>query len=158
MFPGTADANIARGILGWARAAGFLGDTSLLAGEDGNQKSAGMGCCHFSDFFGCACSHDQTAFRASLWSNINDPIRALDDFQVVLDDDDAFSLFDEAVEDIDQQRDIIKVEACCGFVKNEHRLLIRFAGEVMNELEALGLTSAQRVDGLTKAKVVQADL
>ena len=149
MFTGTANTNIARKILLWTRAAWLLGNARLLASEDRDQKTTSMRGVDFSDFFRCPCGYDQAAFGASLRADIDDPIRAFNHFQVVLDDDHAFPLFDETVEDIDQQGDIIKVESRCGLVENEHGLLIRLAGEVVDKLEALGFPAAECVDGLT---------
>ena len=75
----------------------------------------------------------------------------------MLDDDDAVSLIHEAVEDFDEQGNIIEVQAGGGFVEDEEGLFAGLADEVVDEFEALGLAAGEGVHGLAELEVVEAD-
>src|SRR5262249_47167358 len=66
--------------------------------------------------------HDGAAARAALGAEVDDPVRLLDDVEVVLDGDHRVAEVDQAVEDGDEAIDIGEVEAGGGFVEDVERL------------------------------------
>ena len=99
---------------------------------------------------------DPPALIAGFRAEIDKPVGALDDLHVVLDDDKAVAVVDEAVEHSKQPGDIVEVQTRGGFIENEQRARLAPFGEMSGQLEALGFSAAQRVDGLAKAKVIEA--
>ena len=56
-----------------------------------------------------ATAKNRTSSFASLGSQIDHPIGRLDQIQVVFDNDDGVALVDQAMEDLEQQIDVMKV-------------------------------------------------
>jgi hypothetical protein len=71
------------------------------------------------DLFRRPRDHQHPARRATFRPEINDPVGAFDDFEVVLDDEQAVAFVDEALQQFHQQRDVIEVQAGGRFVEQE---------------------------------------
>ena len=71
--------------------------------------------------FGGARGDEFSAFRSCFWAEIEDPVGIFDDIEMVLDDKKGGTLVDEAVEQSDEEGDIIKVKTGGGFIEDEKR-------------------------------------
>ena len=74
---------------------------------------------------------------------------------IVLNDNKAVALVDEALEHSKQPGDVVEVQAGGGFIKDEQRAGLAPFRKVPGQLEALGFSTAESVDGLTEAKIVE---
>ena len=158
MLPGPSHGDEARWRRLRAGAGGLLVQVGTTPGEDGLEKLPGERFGDAYDLLGSSGRNDLAAFIAAFGSEVDDPVRAFDDFQVVLDDDDAVAFLNEAVEDFDEERDIIEVEACRRLVEDQECLLAGLANEVVDELEALGFAAGEGIDRLAEAQVVETHL
>ena len=99
------------------------------------------------DVLGRALGDHPTAARAALGSHVDDPVRGLDDIQVVLDDDHGVALVDQRVQHAEQLGDVLEVQAGRGLVEDVDRpagrALLQFGGE----LDPLRLAAGQRGAG-----------
>src|SRR4029450_8222879 len=86
-----------------------------------------------------------------------DPVRRGDDVEVVLDHDHAVALLDEAVEDLDQLRDVVEVEARRRLVEQEEEPPAARLEALPRELEALRLAARERVERLAEREVAEAE-
>ena len=59
------------------------------------------------------------AVLARLRTKIDDPIRRFDDFEIVLDHDDRVPGIDQALEKLQQNRNVIEMQSGCRFVENK---------------------------------------
>ena len=102
--------------------------------------------------------HKAAALLASFGAEIEDPVTATHQVQVVLDDHDGMPLANELVKGAQQLLHVSKVQAGGGLVEDEQR---RFApaspspGQVTGQFEPLGLTSRERRHGLSQGQVIQ---
>ena len=71
------------------------------------------------DFFRRAARNNLPALIASIWAEINHPIRAFDDVEVVFNDEDGMTRIHEALENLEQHAHVIEVQAGGGFVEQE---------------------------------------
>ena len=60
-----------------------------------------------------------TAFVPGFRAEVNDPISALDDLEVVLDDQHRMTGIDETLKSLQQNADVVKVQAGGRFVEEE---------------------------------------
>ena len=111
--------------------------------QENFEEAGGVGLGGFEDFFGGSRSDYLAALVAAFGTEVDDPVRALHHFEVVLDDDDAVSLVHEAVEDFDEKGDIVEVQPGGGFVEDQEGLFAGLADEVVDEFEALGLAAGE---------------
>jgi hypothetical protein len=70
------------------------------------------------DLLGRPDGDDLDAAVSALRPQVDDPIRRLDDVEVVLDHDHGVALVAEAVQDVEQMLDVVKVQADSGFVED----------------------------------------
>src|SRR5215211_6805741 len=63
-----------------------------------------------SHLLGGACGDDRSAAVAPLGAEVDDPVRRLDDVEVMLDDEDRVSTIDEPVQYLEQEPDVLEVE------------------------------------------------
>ena len=70
-------------------------------------------------------------------------VGTLDDLQVVLDDDHRVPVADELVKRAHQRVDVMQVQSRCGLVKDEHRVALALAAQVVGEFHALVLAARQ---------------
>ena len=73
----------------------------------------------FCDFLGCTACHELSSAVAAFRSHVDDVVGTLDDFHVMLDDEDAVSALDEGIEGCQQPLDVVEVEAGGGLVEDE---------------------------------------
>src|SRR5438552_10048837 len=71
------------------------------------------------DIFGRAVRDDVTAFVTGLGPEINDPIGAFDNVEVVLDDEHRMTGIDETLKSFQQNADVVKVQAGGRFVEKK---------------------------------------
>src|SRR5258708_10501224 len=71
----------------------------------------GMAVCGAGDLLGRAGGDDAAAPGAALRAEIDDPVGGLDDFEIVLDDDDRVAGLDQRLEDLEELADILEMEA-----------------------------------------------
>ena len=110
-------------------------------------------------------SHQPSSFVASLRSEINHPIGALDDLEIVLDHDEGIARVDQALEQLHQHRDIVEMQSSGRLVENEKvaaaRAVLFGAGtlvrEMPDEFEALRFAARKSVQRLTKPQITKAD-
>ena len=69
-----------------------------------------------------------TALGSAFGAEVDDPVGALDDLDVVLDDEEAVAFVDEALEELYQEGDVVEVEAGGGLVEEEKRGFARGEG------------------------------
>ena len=124
-----------------------------------------MRCRALRDFFGSPSDHEHPTRRATFRTEINDPVGAFDDFEIVLDDEQAVAFVDEALQQLHQQRDVIEVQAGGRFVEQEQAAgaLLRFGirrvlNQMPDELQALCFTAGKRVERLTELQVAKTGL
>ena len=71
--------------------------------------------------FGCAFGDDAAATGATFWPQIDDPVGGFDDVEVMLDNHHAVTVFGKAMQNTQQQADVLEVKAGGGFVQNVER-------------------------------------
>ena len=107
----------------------------------GFQVLASVGFLEFRDLFGAASTDDPTAFIATFWSEVNDPVRAFDHFHVVFDDDDRVTFIDEPVQYFEQQFDVLKVQPGRRFVEDVEGPPGCYLRKFLCQLNALGFAT-----------------
>src|SRR5262249_41946525 len=105
--------------------------------------------------------HNGSAFITGIWTQIDDPIRAFDHVQVMLDHYQRVAIVDEPLKDIQQQPYVIEVQAGGRFVKEKKRfpggrakVEVGF-GQVPYQCQALAFSAGQGVDRLTEFEVAE---
>ncbi len=73
------------------------------------------------DFLRRADGDEQPAVRAGFGAEVHEVVGAFDDFEVVLDDEQAVALFDQTLENAHEQRHVVEVQPGGGFVKDQER-------------------------------------
>ena len=107
---------------------------------------------------GSSCRHHPAALIASLRPQIDDPIRALDHLDIMLNHNQALALVDKTMKHSEQSRDVVEVQAGGWFIKDKQRAgSVRFR-KVPGQLEALRFSTAQGIDRLTEAKIIETHL
>jgi hypothetical protein len=134
--------------------------TAFVAGplQDSAEIAPGMRGLDRRDFLRGARGDDKTAGVARFRAEVDHVVGALDDVEVVLDDDEGIPLRDEALENFYQQRDVVEMEAGGRLVKNEEAVLGALVGEMADELEALGFAAGEDIERLAEAEIAEADL
>ena len=93
------------------------------------------------DVLWCTAGDDLAAADAAFRAEVDNPVSGLDDIQVVLDHDDGVAVVAQAVQDREQLRDVVKVQAGCGLVENVQRFSGVALGEFARKLDALRLAT-----------------
>ena len=91
--------------------------------------------------FGRAFGDDFSALYAAFGAEVDDPVRGLNDVEIMFADHDAVALFHQTVEHIEEFADILKMQAGGGLVQNVERLAGRTAAEFFGEFDALRLAA-----------------
>ena len=157
MLAGTADLDRLGGLCNGCGIR-FLKTERWPACEHLGQVAAGVGFGDGSDLLGSACGDEFPSSASRLGADIEHPVGRLDDVEVMLNDDEAVSLVDEAAEGLEQDRHVVDMKSGRRLVKDQQspsRFLSREAG---GELQALGLAAAQNVEGLAELQIVEAHL
>src|SRR5262245_5775600 len=95
---------------------------STRAAEHPAQVLAGVALLDPGDLLGRAGGDDAPAALAAFGPEVDDPVGALDDVEVVLDDDKRVARVGEAVEDDDELSDVLEVQAGGGLVEDVERV------------------------------------
>ena len=101
---------------------------------------------------------DPAAGRSPLGTDVDQVVGHLDDVEVVLDDDHRIAAIDEFVEHVEQQADILEVEARRRFVENIERAARIALRQLGGELDALALAARERRAGLAQREVAEPHL
>src|SRR5271157_1133580 len=102
---------------------------------------------------------DHVAARIpALRSQIDDPVRRLQDVEVVLDNQHARARLNQLAERGQQLVDVLKVQACGGLIEDEERVLAGALGEMSRQTHALRFAAGERGGGLAQAQVAEAHL
>jgi hypothetical protein len=111
----------------------------------------------FHDVFGGPLNDDLSAADTGFWSEVDDPVGSFDDIEVMFDDDDGISLFDEAIEDAEEFEDIVEVESGGGFVEQVECASAVGSAEFGGQFDALGFAAAECGCGLSESEVSESD-
>ena len=130
----------------------------ILPCQQGVQELACVGIRAGGDVFRCAGCDDAPAATTTFWAEIDDVIGAFDDVEVVLDDDHALAVIDEATEHLQQAGDVLGVQAGGWFVEDVEGFSGRTLGKLGGELDALRLTAGKRRGRLAEFDVAEADV
>ena len=101
---------------------------------------------------------DVAAVFASIGSEVDDPVCAFDDVEIVFYDEDGVAAVNEAVEDFDEDADVVKVQARGGFVEEVKRFARGGSRQFGCEFDALCLAAGKRCGRLTEAEITQAHI
>ena len=110
------------------------------------------------DLFGGAGGDDLAAAISALRPEIDQPVAALDHFEVVFDDHEGVARVGEALEHREQLSDIVEVKSGGRFVEDVERVSGRPASEFAGELDPLRFSAGERRARLTELHVVEADI
>src|SRR5690606_16084300 len=94
----------------------------------------------------------------ALRAHVDDPVRGLDDVQVVLDDDDRVALVHQPVEDPEQLADVVEVQPGGRLVQHVDGPAGGASLQLGGELDPLRLTAGEGGGGLAEPHVAQADV
>lgn len=119
---------------------------------------AGVGFFDAGDLLGGALGDDLAALVSGFRSEVDDPVGGFDNVEIVFDDDDADAFFDQALEDGQEQADVVEVEAGGWFVEDDEGFFTAFAlDHALDEFQSLGFAAAEDVDGLAEEEVFESD-
>lgn len=85
----------------------------------------------FGYVFGGACGNNSAAAVAAFGAEVDDPVGRLDDFEVVLDDDDGVTRVGQLVQHFQKFRDVVEVEARRRLVEDVQRASCRAAAQFL---------------------------
>src|SRR5262249_47979834 len=108
------------------------------------EEGACRRCRDTGDLVGRAFRDDPSTFIPTLRSEVDDPVRRLDDVEVVFDDDDGVAGVDESVQYVEQAADVFEVQAGGRLIQDVYGLAGGAAAQLLRQLDALGLAAAQR--------------
>ena len=122
--------------------------------EKATRDRAGLG-----DFGGRTFGDEVAASGTGFGAHFQNPVAGLQYVEVVFHDDERVASFREAMEQADQARNVLAVQARRRFVEEQERA--RFArinlGKVADQLEALGLATGKSGERLAHGEVAEAD-
>src|SRR5512137_809082 len=95
---------------------------------------------------------------ASLRAEVDDVVGALDDVEVMLDDDDRMPLGDELLERPQEHGDVVRMEADRRLVEQVEGPLVLLVDKMVGELDALELAAGEGRGRLSELEVAEADL
>ena len=126
--------------------------------ENGTEGLAGVRLATTNNRLRTSLCNDPAPSFAAFGTEIDDPIRALYDIEVVLDDEDSIAHIYKAMQDIEQTAYIFEMEARRGLVENVERTASRPLRKLFRELDPLSLTARERRCGLTELDVAKAHI
>ena len=88
---------------------------------------------------------------AGFRAEIDHPVGAFDDFEIVLDDEQRIPLLDQPVEDAHEQRHVVEMQPGRRLVENEQRLFLALGRPALDELEPLRFAAAEHIQRLARA-------
>ena len=84
-----------------------------------SQELSGVRVLCLSDLLGSAYCHEFASSIARFWTEIDDPISALDHLQVVLDHHERISIIDQPLKQLQQHRHIIEMQSGGRLIEDE---------------------------------------
>ena len=149
-----------------------LAGQALQLGLVGGQCCAGEGGRVGGDVRRGAGGHDAPAVIATARAQVDEPVRSVDEVEVVLDDQHGVAGSLQRAQGAQQSGDVVEVQAGGGFVEQVQRAasgeaaaagaalagLFGGFGQEAGQLQALGLAARQGGHGLAKLQVVETDL
>ena len=111
--------------------------------------------CHL---FRRAFGDDSPAGVPTFRPQIDNPVRRLDHFQIVFDDEHRVAGVHEVVQHLQQQFDIGEMQSRGRFVQQIKRLSGALLDQLASQLDALGFAAGQRGRGLTQLDVVESHI
>src|SRR6266851_3611617 len=105
---------------------------------------------------GGAGGDDVPSLVATFGAHVDDPVGALDDVEVVLDDDHGVACLDQPTKHAEQPPDVLEVQPGGGLVQEVERAPGVGAGQLAGQLDPLGLAARQGGGGLAQLDVAQA--
>ena len=115
-----------------------------------------MGRWVLGDGFWRAGCDDVAAVFARVGSQVDDPVCAFDHIEVVFYDEDGVAAVNEAVEDFDEDADVVKVQSRGGFVEEVKRFARGGSRQFGCEFDALCFAAGEGCGRLTEAEITQA--
>ena len=106
-------------------------------------------------FWGAGCD-DVAAVFACVGAEVDDPVCAFDHVEVVFDDENGVAAVNEAVEDFDENADVVKVQSRGGFVEEVKRFARGGSRQFGCEFDALCFAAREGCGRLTEAEITQA--
>ena len=95
--------------------------------------------CH--DFFRSAAGNDGATFLSALRTEVYHVVGTLNHVKIVLNNQYGMPTRNEGIEGTQQALDVVKVESCSGFVKDEHDRAVALLAQIIGELDTLVLSS-----------------
>ena len=146
-----------------ARAAALSASVSLfsLCAEAGVlvqqrlEVLAGKALRYLCHLLGCSLRHDESAGASALGAEIDDVVGALDEVEVVFDDDDGIARIHQLLQHLDEAVDIRDVEARSRLVEDIHGLAGAAAGQLIGQLDALGFAARKGRGALSQRDIAQ---
>lgn len=120
-----------------------LGSIALLSSEN---------------FIPWSCKYEITTTISPFRTNIDYSICISDNIEVMLDDEDAISFFDQPVEYVEEFLNIRKVQSCSRLIENIESLSCRSFGEIERELDALRLSTRECRGRLSESDISESDI
>src|SRR4029077_544806 len=84
---------------------------AACAPQNLSEESPGVGALCIRDLLRCPSGYDFAALVSRLWSEIDDPVGTFNHFEIVLDHDRRMASVDEPLEQPQQHRDVIEMQA-----------------------------------------------
>ena len=122
-----------------------------LAQELGRESSFRLG-----HLLGGAGGEDGAAASPAFGAEVDDVVGALDDVEVVLDDDDGVALVDQALQHAQQHADVLEMQPGGGLVEDVERTARVALRELGGQLHALALAAGERRGRLPEPEVAEA--
>lgn len=122
------------------------------------QKMGCVGGFGLNDLLRCALDNDFAAPLSAFGTEVDDEIGAFDHIEVVFDDDNGVTLFDQALEGPEEDRNIILMEPDGGFVEEVEDLFFFLVDEMVSKLDPLEFSSGEGRGRLSEFDVAQADI
>ena len=114
--------------------------------------------------FRCSGNNEFATIHTGIRPEVDDPVGALHNVEIVFNDDEAVALIDQTLKQLNQQGNVIKMQACGGFIQQKQSrlrirlLLFRAFDQMTYQLQSLGFASGERVERLAELEVAQARL
>ena len=107
------------------------------------------------DLLGCSLGDDLSAGGSSFWAELDQPVSAFDEIEIMLNHDHAVSFVDETVKDSDEATHVVLMKTGRRFVQEEKKRIfgIIYLGEILHQFQALGLASGKRIQRLSQFEV-----
>lgn len=102
-----------------------------------------------------ALSNDFPASIPSLGAHIDDPVGSFDDVQIMFDDNDRIALVAQAMENFEEEFDVVKVQSGGGFVQNVERAPCIPLGQFKRQFDTLSFAAGKSGCGLAQSDVTQ---